>query len=478
MLRPGRPLLVGVSGGPDSVALARLLTEWSGVARKACPDGVVLGHVHHGLRSSADDDLAFVERFAAERGVRCLTHRAGPGSVASHSSHSSPEQVARRIRFTQFSTWARAQDLGAVLLAHHMDDQAETVLLRAVRGSGVRGLAALARSRPLENTKGAVVLRPLLGWRRAEILEYLKERGQGYCRDPTNEDTAIPRNRVRHDVLPVLDMVQRGAIGSLSRLASQASEFREELRELGVRALTEARDRESSSDGVVCLCLESLRRWTPGVLREALQLAWEEVAGAVADPLLGPGSSGASTQALIDGLRVERTGARNFELGAGVQTELRYGRLWLARARGQATVLGDVPLDVERGTPTRWGRWVVSVGTTGGTVELRSSSPGFEELVDADRVLAAGTPVLRSRRIGDRLQPLGAPGAKALKEFFRERRVRPVERDQVPLVVAGGEIVWVVGHRIAHAYRVRAETRRVWTLQASEDGVLSRDAGY
>lgn len=463
-VEPGRTLLIGVSGGPDSVALGRLLTELREAECLQPSPAILFGHIHHGLRGvAADADLAFVERFARERGVCCLAYRGDTRALGDLS----PEQAARQLRYTQFAVWARTEALGAVLLGHHLNDQAETVLLRAARGTGLRGLAAIPSSRVLEGAPGTWVLRPLLSWRRSEILEYLAERGQEFCQDRTNDDTSIPRNRIRHEVLPALEALQPGAMASLARLAGQARALREELSEAAARVWLQVREQEGSPDGTVVLQLQALHGCPGAVIREVLQLAWEEIAGSSVDPLHGPASQGASTQALVEGLRGERGDARCFLLGGGVRAELRYGKLWLSRTpAGTASTPGQVALDVAAGVPARWGPWAVSVALESGVGDDSIAEAFLEERVDADRVLEDGAPLLRARRTGDRFWPLGAPGAKALKEFFRERRVRPSDREQVPLIVAGEKIVWVVGHRIAHPYRVRAETRRVWTLRA------------
>ena len=187
-----------------------------------------VAHVHHGLRGGeADVDAEFVRRRARELGMPCVVQRI---EVAAEPGRS-PESRARARRYAALERVRREGGYACVATAHHLDDQAETVLLRAARGTGPEGLAGIAPSCARRR-----LVRPFLGLRRSALRGYLRSRGFAWREDSTNADLRVPRNRIRHDVLPSLELVHAGASVKLSELARTALEQRE-AREPEVAAL-------------------------------------------------------------------------------------------------------------------------------------------------------------------------------------------------------------------------------------------------
>ncbi|MCX9147790.1 tRNA lysidine(34) synthetase TilS [Erythrobacter sp. WG] len=180
--RGGRPLGLAVSGGPDSLALLLL-------AHAALPGGIAVASIDHGLRPEAAGEVALVERIAAERGVPFTPMRVTlmPGNV---------QAEARAARYRALARWAAEAALGAVATAHHADDQAETLLMRLNRGSGLAGLAGVRARTVLEGTE-LPLLRPLLGWRKAELGAIVAGEGLMAAQDPSNADPAFDRARLR-----------------------------------------------------------------------------------------------------------------------------------------------------------------------------------------------------------------------------------------------------------------------------------------
>ena len=475
-----RRLLVGVSGGADSTALLLLFTELRNRGGSDCFPELLVGHVHHGLRGrSADGDEEFVRELARSHGVECLVYR---GSA--RRSGLSLEVAARALRYEAFRSWAHELRLDAIALAHHLDDQAETVLLRVARGTGWRGLAGIPRSRPLFGPGSSVqIIRPLLDWRREALEAFLAERKQSFRSDDTNRDLKIPRNRIRHSVLPILEEgVQPGSRGALVRLGGIASSLAKDLSILGERALDEARV-ATGGDGVF-LSVAALRRWPPSVIHETLRIGLERALHALRDrAAVAVELPSKAFDQVLQWLQADGPLYARLEIGKGslgperCRIELRYGLLRLCRAEDRGPpVPPRQTLPPKEGTRTTWLDWEFileefeELGERETSVSQRTSLPAdtkdLVERVDAERVLAAGDLAVRCRQAGDRIWPLGSPGFKKLKEFFRERRVWPSERDRVPIVVAGDRIVWVVGHRIDHRFRVQPETERVLALKA------------
>ncbi|MCG8585561.1 MAG: tRNA lysidine(34) synthetase TilS, partial [Pirellulales bacterium] len=214
-----RPIVLAVSGGAASVAMLCAAARLSG----GQTDSLLVGHVHHGLRGeSADRDAQFVQDLSAGLDVDCEV-----GYVESVSRGDGIESAAREARYAWLAQFAKSHSAAYVATAHTVDDQVETILHRILRGTGIAGLAGIPAQREL--AAGVTLIRPLISFPRSEVEAYLEEIGQTYCEDETNRDTDLTRNRIRRELLPLLEQqynVQvRDAIMRLGSLAGEAQAF-------------------------------------------------------------------------------------------------------------------------------------------------------------------------------------------------------------------------------------------------------------
>lgn len=215
LLAPGDRVLVACSGGADSVALAHLVAR---AARRLSLGAVALAHLDHGLRPESRDDAAFVAALAARLGVPLEAER----RVVRKRRGESPEAAARRVRYAFLERAARAARADVVVTAHHLDDQAETVLLAILRGTGVRGLAGIPAARPLAEGSRVRLVRPLLPFRRARLREWLTRWNEAWREDGTNDGGNV-RARLRARAMPVLaECAGRDPAPLLARLADNA----------------------------------------------------------------------------------------------------------------------------------------------------------------------------------------------------------------------------------------------------------------
>ncbi len=239
------PLLVAASGGADSCALLQILL--------ALGQRVGVAHVHHGLReAAADDDLEFVRARARALGVpfHCVQ------VDAAARDGRSPEARARGLRYAALAQLREGGDYSYVATAHTLDDQAETLLLRALRGTGPKGLASIA-----PYSAAGRLLRPLLSVRREELRRYLQERGLGWREDESNADLSIPRNRLRADVLPVLEAIHPAAVRKLGELAQTARELASFLRDAVAPTLAHALEERDGGVWIDPAALAELSPW-------------------------------------------------------------------------------------------------------------------------------------------------------------------------------------------------------------------------
>lgn len=430
----GDAVAVALSGGADSVALVALLEELAPRARWRLAG---LLHVQHGLRGAeADADAAFCRALAAQRGLPFEQIDVDVKSEQVRSG-SSLESAARRLRYAALEEAARRMGATVVATGHTVDDQAETVLLRLFRGAALRGAGAIRPRR-------GMFVRPLLDCRRAELREYLRARGLEWREDSSNVDRAIPRNRLRLDVLPAIEAGWPGAVPALARFARTAADDEAWLTRQAAEAAADVI--RTAADGVE-LISEGLRRLpvplARRVVREAIERAGGTANAADLDRVLRLAVSGRDGQQLdLRGLGVVRRG----------------DAVRLEPARG--TDAGPVPVwQYELPVPGE-----VHIRETGVTVRASYQTgperPGPSHdagAVAAVQASAVALPLtVRSRRPGDRFTPLGAPGRRRLQDVFVDRKIPRGVRDRIPIVVdAEGRIVWVASVAVAERCRVR-----------------------
>ena len=465
LVAPGDRIVVALSGGPDSTALFWLLREiLPGLG------GSLAGaaHLHHGLRgAAADADEAFCQELCRGAGVPLVVARMDVRAMAATQGRST-ESAAHEARMACLERARRALGASLVATGHTLNDQAETYLLRVVRGAG---RAALGGIRP----RRGHVIRPLLDVARADIENWLAERGLTSRDDETNRDVAIPRNRMRHEVIPLLAAAWPGTVRALARAARASAEDADLLDELA----TAARPGIVSDDGeVTALDIPALLALAPALRR---RLVWRTVSAVAGCPV-----SAAHVQRTLD-LAASRPDRRG-PLALPGQRVTRLGERLVVEPCGAAPerVAGPRPAVAVTtpGADAAPRRWDLPVP---GTVELPGGlgrltarrvprdAAGFEfgnvATAALDAAIAGTGLFVRTRRPGDRLRPLGAAGSRKLQDVLVDRKVPRRDRDAVPLVVdANDRILWVAGHVVDDTARVSAATTDVLLLELRPAG--------
>jgi tRNA(Ile)-lysidine synthase len=343
-IRPGDRICAAVSGGADSVALLLLLHAANALPRNALGVGLSAIHVHHGLRGEeADSDLAFVQELCARLGIPLHVQHVDVATRAA-THRETTEEAARTLRYECFAALLAAGHADAVLTAHTLDDQAETVLMKLLRGAWTEGLGGihpvvlLEGNKTLENNQPGRILRPLLSVRRAELEDYLRERDQPWREDSSNADTAFTRNRVRRHLLPILREYNPNLDQALANLAELARDdeahWQQELSRMLPQLLLPGKPVRgggravptTSSDASVAVDLDRLRALAPALRRRVLRaaarslgarLTFDEtarllaLAGLVPSTTVSAGSG--SVLHLAEGLRGQRS-ARELRL--------------------------------------------------------------------------------------------------------------------------------------------------------------------
>ena len=451
LLPPGVRVLVACSGGADSVALSDLLCALA----PRCPWSVAgLVHVNHRLRgAAADEDEEFCRELAGALEVPIIVERVDVAARA-RADRISVEAAGHRIRYEVFQGAVEAGVADRIATAHTRDDQAETVLLRLLRGAGPAGLAGI---RP----RAGAVVRPLLDVRRSELRDYLRARSLSHREDPSNRDPRMTRNRIRHTLLPLLAAEFSPAIaGVLARDAAiaraDADWIEGVVNEAAARIVRYEEERVDVDAARLAAEPPALAR---RVARRALERAGSRRVGF--DHVerflrLAGGDGEAARRGDFPGSRVERIGA------ALVLTPARGRAARADRADGfeyALTVPGDVAVtEVGVRVSATLGERPAVLAARGDTVAVRAASV---------------TPPLtvRSWRPGDRFRPLGLSGRKKLQDFFVDRKIARERRAAIPVVAdATREIVWVAGHAVAEGVRLTDAGQDVIILRVGKLG--------
>jgi tRNA(Ile)-lysidine synthase len=420
MLRFGRRLGVAVSGGADSVCLLHLMSELAPESGLA----LVVLHVNHGLRGEESNAEALFVRDLAAR----LGHESAEGALdPARLREGNVEDNARQGRIEWFARWRRELRLDAVAVGHTRSDQAETVLMRLIRGAGMEGLAGI------EPVTADRRIRPLIELGRDEVRRWLKRRGLEWREDSSNSSAHLVRNRVRGELLPLLARENPEIEAVLGRLAQMAWEDAGYWERLTARFLAESSARE---EGAVCLGAARLAALEPSVLRRVLRGAVKDVRGdlsgldwvhfdelrrLVADRQDGEAQlPGAAACRSLGWVRVAQPRSPEWaEQAIGGEGDFRLG------AQGPVIRLAKVELSGQQGH---------------GIFHPGCRYNGGRHLLDGD--LITFPLVLRQWRPGDRYQPQGARREYSLKELFQRARVPRWEREGWPVIAAGMRIVW------------------------------------
>lgn len=483
LIETGDLVLTGVSGGADSVCLLLLLKE----LQKEMSFSLGAIHVEHGIRGEESlRDVAFVEALCEELSVPLQVYRVeAPAYAAEHGL--GLEEAARELRYDCFKRAARAMQEKndanqesanlkesskcseiKIALAHHGDDNAETVLFQMIRGSGIDGLCGIWPKRTLE--EHVTVIRPLLGITRLQIEDYLRKHNQSYCIDSTNQDVVYSRNKLRREVLPLLTEINTQAVSHMNQSAAYLREVSDYLEQQVKEAAKLVFQEE---EGRLLIQKHPLQEQPELIQKELLHLALAKAAGGAKD---------------ITAKHVKALGEL-FQLQVGRILSMPYGicakRVYegvvlckdIEGDSAQAncsTKQSDIFFSVEKDELTRHlqaGSFEVEL--PGGKIcfELleRTKEPfeilklKYTKCLDYDKM--KGSFQVRTRRSGDYLTIDDNQHTKRLKEYFINEKISSEVRNQILLFTEESKVLWVIGGRISADMKISERTTKVLKIQ-------------
>jgi len=447
-LKAGHILIVGVSGGPDSLALLHYLCNLG--RHQTRPYPLLVASFNHRLRPEAEADVAFVQKAATELGLPFETDSA---DVAAHAAAEglSLEEGARELRYRFLFRVAREAGAQAVAVGHTADDQAETVLMHFLRGAGLSGLKGMP-SRILLPVFDAEIplVRPLLGWTRTQTEAYCREHGLNPRIDETNTDTAYFRNRLRHELLPELEKYNPQIRQTLAKTALALQGDHELLNEL-----VEAEWQKSAThadDSYVEFRLVQLGSICPALRRSIFRKAAF---------LLKPGLRDVDFEALERAAKL-----RAVDLAGGLKTIIEGDVLYLTDDESVLPMPYPQVSDQFSASSNQFALgngWVLTCEILN-TGDWSLNTDNWTAYFDAD--LTENSLRVRPVRSGDRFEPLGmAHQTVKLSDLFVNLKIPKRMRKKWPLVCVGDEIAWVPGLRMAEPFKVTEKTQRVIKIQ-------------
>jgi tRNA(Ile)-lysidine synthase len=452
MLEGGDHVVVAVSGGPDSVALLCVLA----LLTREYQLRLTTAHLNHGLRAGeSDGEETFVRRLSADMGIDCISRKTDILSLPKGKG-CSLEEAGREERYRFLSETAEGCGANKIAVGHHRDDQAETVLLHLLRGSGRSGLRGML---PVREGR---IIRPLLEVGRDEILAFLKARGALYMTDSSNRDSRFLRNRIRNELIPsLIQQYNPRLVEGLCRTAGIIRREDDYLTGVVLGILENWGIHQGCREAALPLARFNL-------LHEAIQarvVKWllEEVSG------LGKGIGYRHVEAVLLLARPIGGGAATLNLPSLIRV-LRDGDVLRIKKEAQnGRKQRSVPLDFEYPVEIPGTVYLAEIDTTVRLEWVEKMSPAqMKEMpeaafMDYDRMTPPLT--LRNRRPGDRVTPLGTGGTKKLKDYFIDCRIPLSQRSRIPLLVDSRSILWIGGERVSEWSRVTDRTRRVLTAQ-------------
>lgn len=436
-------VIVGLSGGADSVCLLRLLAE----CKEQLKVHIVCVHVHHGIRGKdADDDERFVRKLCEKRDVELYVYKKNIPEIC-RKTHESEEECGRRIRYEIFSDLSGKLGNAKIAVAHHMNDQAETIIFRMLRGTGIKGIAGM-------QCRNGNIIRPLLTVCRKEIIDYLSDIEQDFREDYTNNDTSYSRNYIRKELISGMERINKGAVEHIVSLGSEAADVQEYMEAQAENILNKAI--ESRSDSDIRVNVEEIVNEVPimrtYVIRQLLRMkgiSLKDVSREHIDDI----------DALLFGHHF-----RSVDLPRKV-TVVREGRYLFVEDRN---IESDFDKNRIFESLSQLSEEYYSICTNAGTVKCRLLNDfdighipdtTYTKWFDYDKI--SNGLCIRNRKEGDYLIVNEQGNSKKLKDYMINEKIPKSKRDEIPILANGNKVVWVLGYRISADAKVTEATKTV-----------------
>ena len=419
-------IILGVSGGADSVCLLYIMNE----LKSEYDLDITVVHINHMIREIAGRDEAFTRNLCEKLGIKFISHKTDCPAISERDGISL-EEAGRNERYRLFNETGEKEygkDKYKIAVAHHMDDLAETLIFNMARGTGINGLASV-------KCKSGNIIRPLLCVTRAEIEECLLGAGAEYVNDETNFSDDYARNKIRHKIIPTMNEITEKAVNHMASCAGQLGEIEDYLK-IQTDLLWEKYIRESENE---ILILDSVLSEHPALVKRVIHRALTEVAGRARD---------------ISAIQIEAV-LNLFELQTGRKRDLIYNMEALRVYDGVKIAIKKEVSEEDKEN---------ILGSLHFEIKDRDFSQNiptdlYTKWFDYDKIKYSLN--VRFRREGDYLTVNDKNAKKLLSDYMTNEKIPSEKRDEIPLLADGDHILWVAGYRISNYYKVTDETKKI-----------------
>lgn len=431
-------IIVGASGGPDSQFLIYLLNQ----IKEEYKLNIVLAHLNHLHRKEAINDENLVIETGKKLKLDVRVKRASMDDFAREKKISA-EDAGRRLRYEFFRDIAREFDHGKIAVAHNKDDQAETVLMRMVRGTGLDGLRGM-------DFRSEDIIRPILTFEKKEILAYLNKNNIPYALDQSNFSNDYTRNYIRNEIIPRMEEINprlKDSIFSLSDLVKNDLE----IIDVSIKKLSE-NVIKSTSNNQLSLDKDLFESLTYPYQARVLRFAIEDLNGSTKD---------FSKQNIDDFINLTNLSNGKKIIKDDLEFSKSYKSYNLRKIRSES--LSDEKIYLSLGEEKSFNGYMISADLVDKAKDKAKTIGYF----DYDKL---NFPLeIRTRKNGDKFNPLGLGHSKKLKDFFIDEKVDKIERDKIPLILSDGKIIWLVSHRLAEDAKIDQRTKKIVRIEVTND---------
>lgn len=447
LINTGDHVVVGVSGGPDSVCLLHVLF----MMKDELQIQLSVVHVNHMLRGQdADNDEKYVKNLCENLNIPCFVYKTDVKKI-SKSLGLSDEEAGRKVRYDAYFEVLEKIGAHKIAVAQNMNDQAETLLFRLARGSGLDGLSGM------EYVRNQIIIRPLLDITRDEIEDYCRQFNLNPRIDKTNYESLYTRNKIRLELIPYLKQnLNQNIIYNLWKTADILKEDKNFIYTVVYDVYEKC---VSSSGGKVFINKRDLAKQHNAIkkrilLKAAISLGVQKDIGTV------------HLNNILKLIEDDKTSA-GIDLPYNLRVEIDYENIILTRGADE-TPIKMFSYDME------WGKYIyikeieafISAEIIGSDGEFEIIKDDYIKFFDFDKIR---NPLkIRNRKSGDVFSPLGMEGSKKLKEFFIDEKIPKDLRGKIPLVCCGPDVLWVIGYRISEKYKIDKTTKKILKLEFKE----------
>ena len=441
LIKEGQNVLIGLSGGPDSVMLFYGLIELN----KKLNFNFYAAHINHLYRGEdADKDEEFVRQLCGKFNIKLYVKRQN-ASILAKEKKITEEEAGREIRYGFFNKILKEIGNGIISTAHNKNDQAETLLQRIIRGTGVEGLMGM-------NYKDKDIIRPLLNVNKKEIINYLKINNLDYCIDKTNMQAIYGRNKIRLELIPYIEKkFNKNFQDTLFRMSENMKDDYKIINQEAEKKILQCLI--SKDKAKITLDIDSLKKYPKGIRNRILRNSIEDIKGNKVDVER-------KHIDYLDGFMLKKETGKSIDLGDKVVGEISYGKL-IIRNKDK---IKDYVYNLEKGFVFIEEINKKIIINHDGNNKISKNNNSIS--IDSDKV--KGQLKVRNRKNGDKFQPLGMKGNKKVKDYFIDKKIPVRLRDKIPLICDDENIIWIVGYRMNHNYRITDKTQNIIKIKIME----------